>query len=222
VLGVLRRCAQGRPGSGVFVTAAHCLRGAEEDAPGLQPSQLVVTFDKDATYAFAQVGDQEFLGATATTWHSASAYATSEVGDYGVIVLADPVAGLQPVQFPTARLLDQLAAKGGLKPTTLFDNVGYGLTSYWPTSFSFPEGRMFSSSKFSGLRRTRMELLANEKAGYGGVCFFDSGAPVLRHASNTAVAITSGGDALCVALNTPVRLDIPDARGFYGSYVQLP
>ena len=130
--------------------------------------------------------------------------------------------GLAPVRFPTAGLLDQLAAKGALKPTTLFDNVGYGLTSYWPTSYTFPQGRMRSTSKFSGLRRTRMELLANAKAGYGGVCFFDSGAPVLRHQTDTAVAITSGGDALCVALNTPARLDIPDARGFYGAFVQLP
>jgi Trypsin len=207
----------GDPGAGVFVTAAHCLAGAEFDFPGLQASQLVVTFDGDAVY-----DPENGFHTTATSWHTGSAYAMSEVGDYGVIVLEDPVAGLDPVQFPTARLLDQLAAKGALKPTTLFDNVGYGLTSFWPNSATFPEGRMFSTSKFSGLRKTRLQLLANASAGYGGACFGDSGAPVLRHETNTVVAITSGGDALCVALNTPVRLDIPAARGFYGDYLQLP
>ena len=180
---------KGDPGSGVFVTAAHCLRGAEEDAPGLQPSQLVVTFDTDATYDFALVGDEEYLHTTATTWHPASDYDVSVVGDYGVIVLADPVAGLTPVQFPTARLLDQLAAKGALKPTTLFDTVGYGLAEFWPNRFEFPEGRTVTTSKFSGLKKSRLQLLANAKAGYGGACFFDSGAPVLRHQTNTVVAI---------------------------------
>ena len=81
---------------------------------------------------------------------------------------------------------------------------------------------MVAISKFSGLRKTKLQLLANNQAGYGGACFFDSGGPVLRHETNTAVAITSGGDALCVALNTPVRLDIPAARDFYDRYLQLP
>lgn len=209
----------GDPGTGVFVTAAHCLAGAEFDFPGLEASQLVVTFDGDAVY------DGETFDTTATTWHTGSAYAMSAVGDYGVIVLEDPVAGLEPVRFPTARLLDQLSARGALKPTTLFDNVGYGLLfsiGAGGPSFSLPEGRMFSTSKFSGLRKTRLQLLANEAAGFGGACFGDSGAPVLRHETNTAVAMGSGGDALCVALNTPVRLDIPAARAFYGEYLELP
>ena len=214
---------KGDPGSGVFVTAAHCL--ADLESRGHTASQLVVTFDADATYDFTLVGDEEFLHTTATTWHAVSDYDASAVGDYGVIVLEDPVAGLDPVRFPTARLLDQLAAKGALKPTTLFDTVGYGAVfSLEPGDprFAPPEGRMVAISKFSGLRKTKLQLLANERAGYGGACFFDSGGPVLRHATNTAVAITSGGDALCVALNTPVRLDIPAAREFYGDYLQLP
>lgn len=214
---------KGDPGSGVFVTAAHCL--ADLESRGFTAPQLVVTFDADATYDFTLVGDQEVLHTTATTWHAVSDYDVSVAGDYGVIVLEDPVAGLEPVRFPTARLLDQLAARGALKPTTLFDNVGYGaLFNIGAGGFSFspPEGRMFSTSKFSGLKRSNLQLLANPRAGYGGVCFFDSGGPVLRHRTNTAVAITSGGDALCVALSTPVRLDIPVARDFYGNYLRLP
>ena len=60
-------------------------------------------------------------------------------------------------------------------------------------------------------------------AGYGGACYGDSGSPVLRHDSNTAVALVSGGgDAICRAQNHPLRLDIPAARAFYGDYLQLP
>ena len=72
---------KGDPGSGVFVTAAHCLRGAEEDVPGLQPSQLVVTFDEGATYDFALAGGEEWLHVDAGGWRPASAYATSVAGD---------------------------------------------------------------------------------------------------------------------------------------------
>jgi hypothetical protein len=45
---------------------------------------------------------------------------------------------------------------------------------------------------------------------------------VLRHGSNTAVAIQPGGDRLCRTLSTPLLLDIPAARAFYGKYLHLP
>ena len=84
-------------------------------------------------------------------------------------------------------------------------------------------GRMFSTSKFVGLRNTELNLLTNSDAGYGGACYGDSGSPVLRHDTNTAVALVSGGgDRVCRAQNHPLRLDIPAARAFYGEYLQLP
>ena len=63
---------------------------------------------------------------TAATWHPAFAYDTAADADYGVVLLEDPVAGVTGVKFPRARLLDDLAARGALRPTTVFDNVGYG------------------------------------------------------------------------------------------------
>ena len=80
-----------------------------------------------------------------------------------------------------------------------------------------------ATSKFVGLTDTRLHLLTNSDAGYGGACFGDSGSPVLRHGTNTAVAFVSGGgDRICRAMNHPLRLDIPAARAFYGDYLQLP
>ena len=93
-----------------------------------------------------------------------------------------------------------------------------------PAEYVFPDRRMFSTSRFLGLRRSTLKLLMNADAGedLGGVCFFDSGAPVLEHGTNMAVAITSGGDARCRAQAHPLRLDIAAARAFYGQYLELP
>jgi hypothetical protein len=205
------------PGTGVFVTAAHCL--ADLAAFGFSGSDLAVTFDADVAI------DEDTFATTATTWHPAFAYDTSAVADYGVILLEDPVAGLAGVKFPAAHLLDDLAAGGALRPTTLFDNVGYGLIPHFKggqPQYELPTGRMFSTSKFLGLTKSYLKLLTNADAGYGGACYGDSGAPVLRHGSNTAVALQSGGDPLCRTQAHPLRLDIPPARAFYGEYLQLP
>jgi hypothetical protein len=205
------------PGTGVFVTAAHCL--ADLAAFGVSGSDLTVTFDA------AVAIDENTFATTATTWHPAFAYDTSAVKDYGVILLGDPVAGLAGVEFPAAGLLDDLAAGGALRPTTLFDNVGYGLIPHFKggqPQYELPTGRMFSTSKFLGLTKSYLKLLTNADAGYGGGCYGDSGAPVLRHGSNTAVAFQSGGDPLCRTQAHPLRLDIPSARAFYGEYLQLP
>jgi Trypsin len=107
----------------------------------------------------------------------------------------------------------------------VFDNVGYGLIPHFKGGqprYELPSGRMFSTSKFLGLTKSYLKLLTNADAGYGGACYGDSGGPVLRHDSNTAVAFQSGGDRLCRTQAHPVRLDIPLARAFYGEYLQLP
>jgi hypothetical protein len=205
------------PGTGVFVTAAHCL--ADLAASGFCGSDLTVTFEAEVAI------DPDTFATTAKSWHPAFAYDTSAVADYGVVLLEDPVAGVTGVEFPRTRLLDDLAAGGALRPTTLFDVVGYGLIPAFkggPPRYELPSGRMFSTSKFLGLTKTHLKLLSNADAGYGGACYGDSGAPFLRHGSNTAVAITTGGDPLCRAHDSHLRLDIPAARAFYGPYLQLP
>jgi hypothetical protein len=208
------------PGTGVFVTAAHCL--ADLAAFGFSGSDLTVTFDPEVTIEV----DGNTWATTAATWHPAFAYDTATDADYGVVLLENPVAGVTGVKFPRARLLDDLAERGALRPTTVFDNVGYGLIPTFkdgPPRHEPPTGRMFSTSKFVGLTKTHLHLLTNSDAGYGGACYGDSGSPVLRHNSNTAVAFVSGGgDRICRAMNHPLRLDTPAARAFYGDYLQLP
>ena len=209
------------PGTGVFVTAAHCLRDLAAFF-GISGSDLTVTFDPEVTIEV----DGFTWATTAATWHPAFAYDTAADADYGVVLLEDPVAGVAGVKFPRARLLDDLAARGGLQPATVFDNVGYGIIPTFkrgPPRYEPTTGRMFATSKFVGLTNSHLHLLTNSDAGYGGACYGDSGSPVLQHDSNTAVALVSGGgDRICRATNHPLRLDTPAARAFYGDYLQLP
>jgi hypothetical protein len=208
------------PDIGVYVTAAHCV--ADLAQFGFSGGELSVTFEPDVAI---EIGEDAWA-TTAATWHPAFAYDTAADADYGVVLLEDPVAEVPGVKFPQARLLDDLAERGGLRPATVFDNIGYGIIPTFkggPPRYEPTTGRMFSASKFAGLTRTHLHLLTNSDAGYGGACYGDSGSPVLRHDSNTAVALVSGGgDRICRAMNHPLRLDIPAARAFYGDYLHLP
>ena len=210
------------PGTGVYVTAAHCL--ADLPAIGFSGSDLTVTLESEVTIDIDETTN--IWATTAASWHPAFAYDTAADADYGVVLLEDPVAGVAGVDFPRAGLLDDLAERGRLRPTTVFDNVGYGIIPTFkgaPPQYEPTSGRMFATSKFVGLTKTHLHLLTNSDAGYGGACYGDSGSPVLRHGSNTAVALVSGGgDRVCRAMNHPLRLDTPAARAFYSDYLELP
>jgi hypothetical protein len=214
------------PGVGVFITAGHCVAWVPENDNDT-PDQLRVTFDPTVTI-------DETDAVTATNWHRGIAIAFhpefghdhSNVKDYGVVLLADTV-DVDPVELPTAGLLDRLAAKGALRPETVFDNVGYGFMASFgqgPPAYANPPGRMYSTSRFQGLTPAYLRLLMNSDAeeGNGGICFGDSGSPKLIHKTNTAVALATGGDAVCRAQNYSQRLDIADARAFLGQYLELP
>jgi hypothetical protein len=207
----------GQPDEEVFVTAGHCVNWVPDEAA----DQLWVTFDADATF------DEETGAVTgASSWHQASGIGFDPaLGDYGVVLLESVPAGLAPVEMPTANLLDELTAQGGLRPETVFDNVGYGAVPTFtqgPPQLAPPPGRMFAISGYKALTQELLKLNMNSALGYGGSCFGDSGSPKLIHDTNTAVAITTGGDAICRANSKNLRLDISAARAFYGQYLALP
>ena len=214
------------PGVGVFITAAHCVAWLPESENNT-PDQLRVTFDSTVTI-------DEASTVTATNWHPATAidfhpgfgHDHSNFEDYGVVLLADTIDA-DPVDLPTAGLLDRLAANGGLRPGTVFDTIGYGVMAGFgqgaPTH-SNPPGRMFSTSLFQGLTPAYLKLLMNSDAqeGNGGSCFGDSGSPKLIHETNTVVALATGGDAVCRAQSYSQRLDTAGARAFLGQHLELP
>ncbi len=204
----------GQPEEKVFVTAGHCVNGDV-------PDQLWVTFDPEATF-----DEETGVVTNANSWHQASGLGFDPaLGDYGVVLLESVPAGLEPVEFPTAGLLDDLTAQGGLRPETVFDSVGYGAVPTFtqgPPQLAPPPGRMFATSRYKALTQELLKLNMNSELGYGGSCFGDSGSPKLIHDTNTAVAITTGGDAICRANSKNLRLDISGARAFYGQYLALP
>lgn len=216
------------PGTGVFLTAGHCV--AWMPGEGIEGSQLWVTFDTSATFD-PETG--EAIGAT--TWYHATAFAfdpgfghdMGNLKDYAVVLLGTTVP-VPPVQLPAAGALDSLAAMGGLRPDGMFDNVGYGVIPTFtggPPATSPPPGRMFSTSYFQGLTSSWLKLLMTSEAkggGNGGSCYGDSGSPKFIHGTNTVVAVTTGGDAICRAENYNQRLDVADARAFLGQYLTLP
>jgi len=216
-------------GQGIFITAGHCV--ADIGARGIDPEDLWVTFD--SSYL---IDPEDNFRVTADSWErgASSPYALdpgfgdrrSDLRDWGVVVLERVPPGIAPVELPPARLLDELAAGGGLRPESRFDNVGYGVvpTRTGPLEISFPTTRMRSVSRFQSLTPSYLQLLGNSALGadIGGSCFGDSGGPKFIHSTNIAVAVQSGGDASCRAHGYSQRLDTPAARAFLGQYLVLP
>jgi hypothetical protein len=203
-----------------FLTAAHCTSFLVNN-----PALLGVTFD--STYV---AGTSTVIPAVSVIVDPLFGKGRGDLHDLGVITLASPVSAT-PVVLPTAGLLDQLAAKGGLNAQD-FTNVGYGATGWAfgggpPTRVDFfPAVRRISTSPFMALEQNVLRLQANTNAtGEGGICVGDSGsARYLNVGGNdVAVAIVSlGGDARCVANDANYRLDTPSARAFLEEFVVLP
>lgn len=217
---------KGSVGTGVFLTAGHCLAWMPDE--GIAGSQLWVTFEPDIAI------DPETFEVTAASWHQATAFAIDPAfgqsranpRDYGVVLLGATV-GVPPVELPTAGLLDRLAAQGGLRPGAVFENVGYGVIPFFkngPPRLELPSERMFSTSRLQGLTPSLLKLLMNSDAGdgNGGSCYGDSGSPKYLPRTNKIVALTSGGDPICRAQGYNQRLDVADARRFLGQYLNLP
>ena len=153
--------------------------------------------------------------------------------DIAVVVLDDPVAGIQPASLPSAGLLDQLASDGELKDQR-FTVVGYGTTeqrTHEPGSgrpfFDGDGTRRYAVSSFSALNKTVLRLAQNPATGDGGTCYGDSGGPHFlgAGAQETNITVSIGapkGDLQCRAMNQTYRLDTPSARDFLDEFVTLP
>jgi Trypsin len=206
----------------VFVSAAHCTPDLGElEQFGLELRG--VTFDNvyDPGTSVVYPGTLHFHPDYAFPGHN------SDPKDLAVVVLDDPVAGIQPASLPSAGLLDQLANDGTLKGQR-FTVVGYGVTerAHEPGSgapvFGERGTRMYAVSSFSALTPALLRLSQNPSTGDGGACHGDSGGPNFLGDSQVIASITIGGDIPCRATNVTYRLDTPSARAFLGQFVTLP
>jgi V8-like Glu-specific endopeptidase len=211
-------CSGSLASATVFLTAAHCLAFLPEI--GVEASEVFVTFESNVLSA------RKFIQATAFHFDPLFGHDLGDLHDLGVIILPSrSTKGITPVVLPKAGLLDQMAQNGGLVGQE-FVNVGYGVVPSIkgaPPSFSFDGERRVSTSLFQALDQAWLRLLMNTDAtDLGGVCFGDSGSPHFLPGTNTIVATTTGGDAICRAENFNYRLDTEMARSFLRQFVTLP
>jgi hypothetical protein len=213
------QCSGFYGGDGTFVTAAHCVDWLASE--GIAAEDLGVTFDTDITWNDSEDG-AEVVGAT---FHSAVAYAYDDARDYAAIRLAGVPDGVAPATWPAVGRLDRMKARGGLRPRTVFDTVGYGVVPAgpnrgWNTEYQLAPGRMATTSRFQTLSDDWLKLNTNDHiADNGGPCFGDSGGPALLHGTDTVVAFSAGGHNFCWGYATDLRLDTRAAREFYGAFI---
>ncbi|HKA98525.1 MAG TPA: trypsin-like serine protease [Streptosporangiaceae bacterium] len=201
-----------------FLTAAHCVAFLGQFGGAFNG----VTFDQ------APDINGPVIPAHVTAVDPAFGRDQGDFHDLAVITLEGP-APAAPAVLPTAGLLDQLAAHGGLRGQQ-FTNVGYGATGIAhgggrPVPI-LDFQRRFSTPPFMALRNTVLLLLLNTNAtGQGGNCFFDSGSPVFLKTGGVEVlvaVVSLKADQACVANGFNYRLDTPSARAFLSQFVTLP
>jgi secreted trypsin-like serine protease len=218
----------------VVVTAAHCTWFVGQFGVELRGVSFDNVYDPGTSVVYPGTlhVHPDFSGPLSSAFNNSFLGIGAHANDIAVIVLDDPVAGIQPASLPSAGLLDQLANDGALKGQS-FTVVGYGVTelTHEPGSGAPVFGefgtRMYSVSSFSALNTDFLRLSQNPSTGDSGACYGDSGGPNFLGAgdSETDVVASIGGlkgDIRCRAMNSTYRLDTPSARAFLGQFVTLP
>ena len=141
--------------------------------------------------------------------------------DIGIIVLDEPVTGIEPAEIAPINYLD------GTPRGTLFTVAGYGVRYGKPESGpqkpidTADRERRFTVAPLSNLTSDTIMLATNpkDKRGGGGTCFGDSGGPVFLN--GYLVGVTSWGTSqFCTAGQAGYqRLDTEDAFEFYGPFL---
>ena len=187
----------------VFLTAAHCPRGA----------QARVTFDPAYT-----LGDRVHDG----TWHVDPLYSGSQNDphDLAVVVFSRAIKDIAPARLPAADALSNLPS------SQAFTSVGYGVYEV----VNGPGGqvqhiddvRRVAIGTLSAINPFWLRISQNPSTGDGGTCSGDSGGPNFLGTSDIVAATTIIGDVFCRATNVTYRMDTTSARTFLRDFVTLP
>lgn len=135
----------------------------------------------------------------------------------GLVILEETVEGIDPAPLPEPGLLaqlkkDRILREGGPEGA-YFTAVGYGgtLGSWPPPEITYDLIRRVVKSEYVALTKTHLHVSQKAVFDEGGTCFGDSGGPsfwVDEEGNETVVAVTSTGDAQCVATGLNYRVDV--------------
>jgi secreted trypsin-like serine protease len=97
--------------------------------------------------------------------------------------------------------------------------VGYGgsLDSWPPPVLSYVKVRQVAESEYVALTKDSLHLSQKAVFEESGSCFGDSGGPIFwedPEGSEIIVAVTSSGDAQCVATGLDYRVDTAETLGW--------
>lgn len=207
-LGWLPSCSGTLISDRVFLTAGHCTFGTP-------PDSVYVCFDEDPLAAGAT-----FLEVEAIITHPKYNWRRSNPYDVGVLILKEPVTDITPATVATEGYLDDLRAQGLLrqgKEEADFTVVGYGATLLWPPpGILWEDKRQYTYSEYQVLLKSWLRLSQNQATDDGGSSYGDSGGPIFWEDGDTdiLVAVTSWGDASCVATAFGYRTDTTDTWQF--------
>ena len=208
----------------VFLTAGHCVDGAD----GAR-----VWFDTDLreNEEYPYGGETSIEGIPIP--HPDYDWGLSDPHDVGVVILAEPVTGIGFGVLPAEGLLDDL--KETRHPRSgeweKFTMVGYGQLAEWPPPVLTSElVRRVAESEYVALTPTNLHLSQHlsENSRWdtrdGGTCYGDSGGPAFWTEGDTEVlvAVTSTGDAQCIATGLYYRVDTPGSLDFIAEYIDSP
>jgi V8-like Glu-specific endopeptidase len=176
-----------------FVTAAHCVAALGDDPP-------YVSFDEAFTPSSAlrpgRAVPNPAFGSPGANTH-----------DIALVVLSTPVTDRPYAVLPGEGLLDSSAKKD---PVTV---VGYGANSY-------PKGDLRFVRTYGGARISKLEKGGFNLRMSSGICYGDSGGPVLLGASDVAVGINSYVNGKGCAGNAfAFRMDTAEALDFLAPYL---
>ena len=107
-----------------------------------------------------------------------------------------------------------------------FVAVGYGTVrddkTGGPHALYWEGARRFATGTYNALTKGWLKISMNPATGDGGTCYGDSGGPHFLGDTSMIVSLTVTGDINCRATDVTYRLDIPSAREYLESYVDLP
>ena len=208
--GALQWCTATLVSPRVLLTAGHCTRGLDDHRVPMDVVRV--------SFALNIWRDPASWRAVAG-WATHPAYRwgpTSDPHDIGVVVLADPETDIAPPQRAPVGYLDGLVRRGGLRGEP-FDVVGYGQNQHGIVTGD----RQVATSLGLSIHAAWLYLSQNVHRNAGGTCTGDSGGPTFHATADgeVLVAVTSWGDARCVATGINYRVDTSSARIFVDAMI---